>query len=160
TRTLPMARGVRPKQSERLDRVFGTRRFRADAMKTSRIRTMLRWTAGVLGVAVIAYLGYAATAWIRYGHAASPDPEAADPILDRFMPRYDIVERHHIRVGAPAQITFAAARQIDLNQSLIARAIFKAREVLLGSPPDVATRPSGLVAFTTSIGWGVLAEVA
>ena len=40
------------------------------------------------------------------------------------------------------------------------RAIFKARETMLGSEPDTATHPHGLLALTESIGWGVLAEVA
>jgi hypothetical protein len=47
----------------------------------------------------------------------------------------------------------------DLNRSPIVRAIFRTREVVLGADPDTATRPRGIVAFMTSIGWGVLAEV-
>ena len=129
-------------------------------MRRSRIRTVMRWTTGALGVAATAYAAYVATAWTRYGHAAPPDPEAVDPLLDRFMPTYDIAERHHIEVGAPAEITFAAARDMDLNQSRIVRAVFRTREVLLGADPDAATRPRGIVALTSSIGWGVLAEVA
>jgi hypothetical protein len=37
--------------------------------------------------------------------------------------------------------------------------IFKARQILLGSEPDAAARPRGLLALTKSIGWGVLAEI-
>jgi hypothetical protein len=51
-----------------------------------------------------------------------------DPLLDRFMPVYDNAERHHIRVAAPAEITFTTACKTDLQQSPIARAIFRARE--------------------------------
>lgn len=127
-------------------------------MGPSRIRTTARWTAGLLGAAVGAYAGYVATAWVRYGRAAPPDPDAADPLLDHFMPRYEIAERHHIRVDAPAAITLAAAGAVDLNGSPIVRTIFKAREVLLGAEPDRTPRPRGLVALTTSLGWGVLAE--
>lgn len=127
-------------------------------MGSSRIRTTVRWTAGLLGAAVGAYAGYVATTWVRYGRPASPDPDAADPLLDRFMPRYEIAERHHIRVDAPAAITFAAAHDVDMNQSPIVRAIFKTREVLLGAEPDATVRPRGLVALTRSLGWGVLAE--
>ena len=128
-------------------------------MRRSRIRTIMRWATGALGVAATAYAAYVASAWARYGHAAPPDLEAVDPLLDRFMPTYDIAERHHIEVGAPAEITLAAARDMDLNQSRIVRAVFKTREVLLGVDPDAAARPRGIVALTTSIGWGVLAEV-
>jgi hypothetical protein len=48
---------------------------------------------------------------------------------------------------------------LDMNESSIVRAIFKAREVVLGAAPDAGARPRGIVALTTSIGWGVLAEV-
>ena len=40
--------------------------------------------------------------------AAPATPEDADAFLDRFMPEYDVVERHHINVAAPADVTFAA----------------------------------------------------
>ena len=124
-----------------------------------RIRSIGRWTTGALGVAAAAYAAYVAMAWARYGHAAQPDPDAADRLLDQYMPRYDIVERHHVQVAAPAEMTFAAARDMDLNDSRIVRAIFRTRELVLGAEPDTATRPRGVVAFTTSIGWRVLAEV-
>jgi hypothetical protein len=86
-------------------------------------------------------------------------PENADALLDRFMPVYEIAERHHIRVGAPAETTFAASCDMDLLASPIARAIFKARELLLGGKPDASTAPRGLLAATKALGWGVLAEV-
>jgi hypothetical protein len=79
-------------------------------------------------------------------------------LLDRFMPDYQIVERHNIRVAAPAEITLAAAAETDLQQSSVARAIFRAREVILGSDPDPAERPKGMLALTQSLGWRVLAE--
>jgi len=120
-------------------------------------RTATKWLAGALGMAVAAYGAYAATAWIRYGQPRSPGPNEADPLLDRFMPVYDIVERHSIQVGAPADVTFDAACDVDLLQSPIARAIFKAREFILRSKPDETSRPRGVLAFATSIGWGVLA---
>ena len=75
------------------------------------------------------------------------------------MPTYEVVERHHIRIGAPADITFAAACDVDFQQSALIRAIFKGRELMLGAAPDVSERPRGLLALTTSLGWGVLAEV-
>jgi hypothetical protein len=59
----------------------------------------------------------------------------------------------------PADVTFAAAGEQDLMALPLARAIFKAREVLLGSDPDPTICPRGLLAFTKSIGWGVLAEI-
>ena len=75
------------------------------------------------------------------------------------MPTYEIVERHSIRVDAPAAVTLDAARQMDLQSSPVVRAIFRAREVIMGARTDDRQRPRGLVAEMQSIGWGVLAEV-
>jgi hypothetical protein len=73
---------------------------------------------GRVGFSVAAYLSYAGTAWFRYGHARQPaSSDETDPLLDRFMPAYEVAERHHIRVAAPAAITFSAATDLDLTQS-------------------------------------------
>jgi hypothetical protein len=81
----------------------------------------------------------------------------SDDLLDRFMPRYDVVERHHIHVAAPADVTFAASMDMDLEDSAVVRAIFKGREILLGADAaNVGTH--GLVATTKALGWRVLAE--
>lgn len=120
---------------------------------------MFKWLAAALGAAVAAYGAYVGAAWIDYGRPRAPAPDEIDPLLDRFMPVYEIAERHHIGVAAPADVTFAAACETDLMQSKIARAIVKAREVVLGSEPDRTTRPRGILEYTTSIGWGVLAIV-
>lgn len=125
----------------------------------TRTRSLAQWLAMGVGVAAGAYATYAGVTWFRYGQPSRPAPESQDPLLDRFMPSYDVAERHHIRVSAPAEMTLAAAGEADLEQSPIARAIFRAREVMLGSEPDLAARPRGLLAWTQSIGWRVLAEV-
>ena len=117
-----------------------------------------RLTVGV-SLAACAYATYAAVTWFRYGQPSRPAPDSEDPLLDRFMPAYDVAERHHIRVSAPAEITFAAAGQADLQQSSLVRTIFWAREVILGSEPDRTTRPRGLLALMQSLGWCVLAQV-
>jgi hypothetical protein len=114
--------------------------------------------AGV-GVAAAAYGAYVGMTWSRYGHAAQPTPEEQDPLLDRFMPAYDVAERHHVRVAAPSALTLAAAREVDLQGSPLVRAIIKAREVILGATPDDRPRLRGLLAEVQSLGWGVLAEV-
>jgi hypothetical protein len=115
--------------------------------------------AGAFALGFAAAVGYVGTTWMRYGRPSPPNPDETDPLLDRFMPTYDIAERHHIGVAAPADTTFAAACETDLMQSPVARAIFKAREVILRGEPDDLTRPRGILAFTTSIGWGVLTLV-
>jgi hypothetical protein len=110
-------------------------------------------------VAVGAYALNAGVAWRRYGQAPPPARDERDELLDRFMPAYEVVERHHIRVEAPAEITFEAAKEQDLLESAIVRAIFKARETVLRAKRDERKQPRGLMAAVTSLGWGVLAEV-
>jgi hypothetical protein len=122
------------------------------------MRSAARWLSVGIGAAAAAYGTYAAVTWLRYGHGSQAMPDEHDSLLDRFMPAYDVVERHHIPVDAPAETTFAAACDVDPLQSPIVRAIFKGREVILGSEPDTAVRPKGLLASTRSMGWGVLAE--
>lgn len=122
------------------------------------MRRLLKWAAGALGVAAGAYGTYVAVTWIRYGRAGIPAYWPADPLLDRFMPEFDVAERHRIFVAAPAATTFAAAKEQDLNASGITRAIFKTRQFVLRGEEDGVERPQGLVALTKSLGWGVLVE--
>ena len=123
-----------------------------------RINITLKWMASVLSLAAGAYAGYVGVTWLRYGRPAHARSKDLDPLLDRFMPVYDIVERHDIRVAAPADVTLSAACEIDMQRSPIIRAIFRAREVILRSDPDTTARPRGLLAWSKSLGWGVLAE--
>lgn len=122
------------------------------------VRSGIRWSAAALGVAAATYGTYAGVTWLRYGHACRPKEDEVDPLLDRFMPRYEVVERHHIHVDAPAAVTLAAAKEIDLFDSPIARAVFKGRELILGSEPDTRRRSRGLLAEVQSLGWVVLAD--
>lgn len=128
-------------------------------MRKQFIRSVSRGLVYGAGLTAGAYAAYAGTTWLRYGHMRRTADDDQDPLLDRFMPTYEVVERHHIRIGAPADITFAAACDVDFQQSTLIRAIFKGRELMLGAAPDVSERPRGLLALTTSLGWGVLAEV-
>jgi hypothetical protein len=82
-----------------------------------------------------------------------------DALLDRFVPDYDVVERHDIRVAAPAGMTLAAACEQDLFHLPLVHAIFRAREIILRARPDGTPRPRGLLAAALSLGWGILAEV-
>ena len=123
-----------------------------------RFHNVLKWSAGALGLATAVYASCIGRTWIRYGHPSPPSADATDPLLDRFMPVYDVAERHHVRVSAPADITFAAACEADLMGSTVVRTIFKSRELILGSAPGEERRLLGLVTLTKSLGWGVLAE--
>ena len=122
-------------------------------------RSMSQWLTAGAALAAGAYAGYVGLTWIRYGRAARPADDEEDSILDGFMPSYDVVERQHIHVGAPAAVTLAAAREMDLSQSRIVRAIFRGRELILGAAGGDRPRPKGLLADVQSLGWVVLAEV-
>jgi hypothetical protein len=127
---------------------------------TRYLRSTVPWLAAGVGFGVASYLGCVGTAWLRYGHSAPPaSSDETDPLLDRFMPEYEVAERHHIGVAAPAAVTFAAATGLDLTRSSVIRAIFKTRELVLRSRPDPVARPRALLAQMTALGWGVLAEI-
>jgi hypothetical protein len=124
------------------------------------IRSTIRWLATGVGLAAGAYATYVGATWCRCGHTRSAaSREDADPLLDRFMPEFDVVERHHVRVAAPAQITLEAACDMDLLRSTIVRGIFKVRELILGSRPGETVLPQGLLSQVKTLGWGVLAEI-
>lgn len=118
-----------------------------------------RWLGFGTGIAAGVYAAYAGITWLRYGRGkSSSSAKETDGLLDLFMPEYEISERHHVSVAAPADITFATACAMDLLDSGIVRAIFKTRELLLCGKPQEDTLPRGLLAQTKALGWTVLAE--
>jgi len=127
-----------------------------DISTARRAGAVVAWIAGI-GAA--SYAVYVAAAWLRYGRETAAGPEDIDLLLDRFMPKYEVVERHHVGVAAPSDVTFAAFMDMDLEDSAVIRAIFRARELLLGAHAGDKPRARGLVAMTQELGWGVLAEV-
>lgn len=110
------------------------------------------------GIAGASYGTYVASAWRRYGRPKKAQGEEVDALLDTFMPTYDVCERHHVGVSAPAEVTLAAAKTVELDESRIIRAIFKARALIMRSNPGLTERPAGFYEQMKSIGWGVLAE--
>ena len=127
---------------------------------SSRIRRGARFAGAAVGAAVgaaaLGVIAYAAPTWLRYGRV-TPPPHA-EPLLDRFMPAYEIVERHEVRVAAPAAITFDAARRMDLYESPLVRAIFRGRELLMRADAPAERAAQSLVDECLALGWGVLAE--
>ena len=124
------------------------------------IRFFGRGLVAALAFAAATYATYVGIRWSRYGHVRPPAKrDEADPLLDRFMLAYDVVERQYVQVAAPAEITLAAASNIDLQQLAIVRAIFRAREVILGSGPEKRVLPRPLLSQMKPLGWGVLAEI-
>ena len=119
-----------------------------------------RWVGGGAAAAALGYASFVTLAWLRYGRATAANGADGDSLLDRFMPRYEVAERHHIRVSAPAAITWATAGDLSLQSSAVVRAIFRAREIALRTRETVGSeRASGLLAEMRSLGWRVLAEV-
>jgi hypothetical protein len=123
--------------------------------------TMMRkvvWvTAGAACAAALAGLAHMARTWYAYGNSA--DDGHHDALLDRFMPSYDVRERHEIVVAASVADTYAAARSLDIRRSGVVRAIFRGRELLMGSDGGEAHVSQPLVEETLALGWGLLAEV-
>jgi hypothetical protein len=111
---------------------------------------------GGAAAAALLALGYIATTWYRYGRVA--DTERRDPLLGRFIPTYEIWERHETRVAAPAATIYRAACEMDLQRCRLVRAIFRGRELLLGSERGREEASRGLLAQALARGWGVLAE--
>lgn len=122
------------------------------------IRSTTRLIAGTAGLAAAAYGAYAAATWLRYGRHAEPREDERDTLLDSFMPRYEVVERHRIEIAAPAETVMAAAREMDIARSSLVQAIFKAREIALGAS-SAERKSRGLIEETLALGWGVLADV-
>src|SRR4029079_8635365 len=80
------------------------------------MKTALKYAAGGAALAALGYAAYAGTSWARYGRPApAKRADEQDPLLDRFMPIYDIVERHHVHVMAPPDVTLAAARDLNIQ---------------------------------------------
>jgi len=91
------------------------------------------------------------------GGAAPGGKDGTSP-LDPFLPTYDVAERHEVAVAAPAAITMAAARDMDIYRSPLVRLVFAIRTLparLRGAPPRM---PASLLSETLALGWRVLAE--
>jgi hypothetical protein len=121
---------------------------------------VVRWLAAGLGIAASSWAAYAAVAWIRYGRSKRGlDFDESDLLLNRFMPEYEVAERHTTRVTAPPDITFEAAATLDLQRSKTIRGLFSARELMLGGQPSEPVLPKPLLAWAQALGWGVLAQI-
>ena len=127
-------------------------------MSAGGVRRAARWAALGIGVAAATYGAVVAAAYYRYGNPPPPRPDEADPVLDAFMPSYEVAERHHVRVLAPPDVTLRAATQVNIQDSAVVSAIFRARELALGADPSVEAEPQGLLAQTLALGWRVLHE--
>jgi hypothetical protein len=121
-------------------------------------RAIARLIGAAAAAAVAGYGLYAGATWLRYGRPRRPPRGEADALLDHFMPMYDVVERHHVRVAAPADLTLATACDMELLGSPVPYALIRVRELLLGARPGHRPDPRGLLDEVRALGWVVLAE--
>jgi hypothetical protein len=115
-----------------------------------------RIVGGGIGAAALVGVGHVATAWLRYGRVRRT--RTAPTLLDRFLPTYEVIERHQTMVAAPIETTYAAARAMDLMDSAAVRAIFRGRELLMRATPTAHREPQPLIDEVLALGWGVLAQ--
>ncbi len=92
----------------------------------------------------------------RQPHAAVVAMKPA--LIDRFIPAPDVRERFETTIRAPAAVVMQVAAGYDMQSHPAVRAIFRLRELLLGSKRRIPRKPQGIVEETTSLGWGVLDE--
>jgi hypothetical protein len=123
----------------------------------------LRTVAGGLALVTVPYAAYVASTWYGYGRrcARSSRPGSrAGSLIERFMPVWEVAERHEIQVDAPAEYTFAAARDMDVHRSTLVRAIFGLRTLPSRWRHKLSERPpTPLLAETLALGWRLLAEI-
>lgn len=119
-------------------------------------RTILGAGAGVAaGGMILGWPAWSTLAWLRYGRGTSADQR--DPLLDRYLPTYEVAESHAIRVSAPASLTYAVAKSVGLQASAVTRAIFRWRERLMRAE-HAPWPPGGAVDQMLAAGWGILTE--
>src|SRR5262245_34693887 len=91
-----------------------------------------KWLAAGFCVAASAYAAYVGATFIGYGKPKPLGGKHDDDLLNRFMPVYDVVDRHAIHVRAPADVALSCATETDLESCTFVRGIFKAREMVFG----------------------------
>jgi hypothetical protein len=123
------------------------------------VADLAKWSAAAVGIAGASYATDVATTWLRYGDPGRGSPSERDPVLDVFLPQYDVADRHSVHIAAPAEVAIATATEMNIESSAIIRGIFKGREWILRSHADNSTRPDRFLAQMKSLGWGVLAEL-
>lgn len=121
-----------------------------------------KWTARIVGAGVasvaLGWMGYAAREWLRYGRR-NQVTDSDDPLLESFIPVFEVRERCTTRVAAPAAVTYAVARDMNLLRSPVVHGILRSRELLLRSiSADRELPRQPLVEQVLELGWVILAE--
>jgi len=79
-------------------------------------------------------------------------------VLDGYIPKPDIRERHQTKVRAPADVVYREAMEFDFESLVLVRTILRGREILMRTPPAPPAPRMGLAAKTRAMGWGLLEE--
>jgi len=105
-----------------------------------------RWTTRIAtAVAVTSIAAYAtliARAWRRYGTPPPPGAGDRDALLDRFMPVYDVVERHRIFVAATDFAQQILNKQGGAAQN--AQNLASGQQVVVSTLQDAMNQTSGV----------------
>jgi len=125
-------------------------------MKRLRSKGGQALAAGAAGAALLG-LGYVGLTWARYGRTAMADA-ADDPLIDDFLPDPAVRELHQTAVAAPAEITWAAAQDLDFRDSALVRAIFRGRELLMRARPRPGEGSGTFLEQVQALGWRRLTE--
>ena len=127
-------------------------------MRLSRfVRIAAYTTAAPVAAFMLGWLASAGVTWLSFGRAHRC--ARRDRVVDRFMPICEIDEVHETIVHAPATVTYAAALALDFQESAMVRAIFRGREILLGSRGETSREREPFVEQVVEMGWGRLADV-
>jgi hypothetical protein len=106
------------------------------------------------GAAALIGIGYIGTTWARYGKRPRKQQTS---LLDGFMPDPEVSEVHETRVAAPADVAYRVAAELDFQSSPLVKAIFRGRELIMGSAPT-PREPQSFLSEVRSLGWRVLTE--
>jgi hypothetical protein len=110
-----------------------------------------------VGAFALGWLTWAVVSWARYDRG--PNAALGGAAVQRFMPDHEVDELFQSRIRAPASITFSEAGSMSLDASPLIRAIFRAREILLGGSSGSPLPSGGVVDQMRAMGWGVLSEM-
>ena len=119
-------------------------------------RSLRRTSAIATAALLLGWPIWVMLTWIRYGRVGPH--EARDPLLERFLPACEAAESHEVRVDAPASVTWASALDTALQDSAIARAIVRSRELLMGARGGSEWPTGGIVEQLKAWGWTTLVE--
>jgi hypothetical protein len=111
------------------------------------------------GLAAIGYGAMVAYHRAMYGRVKGSAQAAEDSLIDNFIPEPEVVEHHQIAVNAPADVVLDTAKNLEVMNSPVIRAVFRLRELALGGEADTRPHPTRLLPQMQSIGWVVLAEI-